>query len=109
MIGERQILDRKYDRRHVVQRFERRHADAEVAVLTLWVNFIPMLAEQPVDKTDATDEAGQIPIENEKLGEDRQQPDVARAAEERTDGGEFGVEVDRRAIEWLSLRTGKEG
>ncbi len=107
VIDQRHVLHREDNRRHVVERFERRHADPEVAVRALRVNVVPALIEQRIGQADAGGEAGQVAIENEKLCEQREQPDVARAIEQRRGGREFGGEIDRSAVERLALRTGE--
>ena len=80
----------------------------EVAVVAARMDLVPAFLQQRIDQADASDKAGQIAIEDEQLGDDDQQPDIARALEQRGDRRELGGEIDRCAIERLSLRAGKE-
>ena len=68
---------------------------AEVAVRSLRMNLIPAFLDQRGDQLDAADKAGRSRLSKSSLAENDQQPEVARALQQRSNRVELGVEIDR--------------
>ena len=79
MLHEGNVLQREDDRRQVVERRQRRHADAEIAVLAARMHVLPAVAEERGEKADRGDETLEVAVQDEQLRQRRDEAHVARA------------------------------